>query len=215
MRIPARAWFATRRGKRVLAGILSTLSAAMLIGAGWLGGYPFYTDWRAGRQQADLLAVFDSSAFRSAFTEGDLAAGSPFTRLVIPKLGVDIVVVEGTSSKALAAGAGHYPGTPLPGEEGNIGIAGHRNINGKPFGALDRLRPGDRVELWTPVARHIYEVVEPLDGHSNPWITAPNDWSVVAPLEGSFLTLTTCHPYGTAKERLVARAELISTEALV
>ena len=58
----------------------------------------------------------------------------------IPVLGVDVVVVEGTTASALRAGAGHYPETPLPCELGNVGIAGHRTTYGKLFNQIDRLK---------------------------------------------------------------------------
>jgi sortase A len=131
---------------------------------------------------------------------------------MIPRIGVDAVVVEGTNAKALAAGAGHYPETPLPGEAGNVAIAGHRTMNGKPFADLDRVSPGDKVILVTPFAKHTYEVVSSFDSHANPWVTTPNDWTIVAPTKVPMLTLTTCHPKGTARQRLVARAKLVSSE---
>src|SRR5439155_8227966 len=71
---------------------------------------------------------------------------------------VDVVVVEGTTPSALKAGAGHYPGTPLPCEDGNVAIAGHRTTYGKPFANIDQLRTGDLITLDTPVGSCIYEV---------------------------------------------------------
>ena len=68
------------------------------------------------------------------------------------------MVVEGTGASALRAGAGHYPNTPLPGEEGNVAIAGHRTTYGKPFANLDRLKPGDEIILETPVGKYTYKV---------------------------------------------------------
>jgi sortase A len=211
---------ASRKAKRALATILSLTAGLMVAGAAGLVGYPFYTDLRAQRQQDTLAAEFATSPQVKAAYQNPggrkvkLADGAPLTRIVIPKLRVDTVVVEGTSQRALAAGAGHYPDSPLPGEPGNVAIAGHRTMNGKPFEHLDRLSPGDKVILITPFARHTYEVVSPFEGHLNPWVTAPNDWKVAAPTKDAVLTLTTCHPKGTARERLVARAKLLSSEPL-
>jgi sortase A len=120
-------------------------------------------------------------------------------------------VVEGTTKEALDSGAGHYPSTPLPGSDGNVGIAGHRTTYGKPFADLDLLKPGDRVELETPVGPYVYEMVEPFDGHSNPWVIQPDDWSVVGETDEPMLTLTTCHPKRSAAQRLVARLKLVGT----
>lgn len=185
-----------------------TAAAGFLLAAGSIGlfAYPFLTDVRAGRQQSALEASFGSTQFRDLFQEGRLAEGSPLTRLIIPKLGVDTIVVEGTSLKALEAGAGHYPGTPLPGQSGNVTIAGHRTMNGKPFAGLDRLAVGDEIQLATPMALHTYEV------QSLPWVIAANDWSVTSQTSEALLTLTTCHPKGSDRQRLVVRSKLISTE---
>jgi sortase A len=198
--------------KQWLATGLSILSLILVVGSGWLAGYPFYTDWRAARQQRALADAFRAPALKDAFDNGGVGIGSPLTRLMIPKLGVDIVVVEGTSPRALAAGAGHYQSTPLPGELGNMAIAGHRNINGKPFGEIDQLEPGDKIILVTPSSRFTYVVSEPQGRSRNPWVTKANDWSVIAPTETASLTLTTCHPYGSNKQRLVVRAVLETGE---
>lgn len=73
--------------------------------------------------------------------------------------------------------------------------------------------PGDQVILETPVGNYVYEMVEPFDGHANPWIIEPDDWSVVAPIPRPSLTLTTCNPKGSARQRLVARLELLQAPA--
>jgi len=124
-------------------------------------------------------------------------------------------VVEGTSDEALAVGAGHYPQSPLPGEVGNVGIAGHRTMNGHPFGDLDKLAPGDQVILETPFGRYTYELVPGFDGHANPWVTTPTDWTVISlPTQARLLTLTTCNPKGQKTQRLVARAQMVSSQPL-
>jgi len=84
--------------------------------------------------------------------------GNVLTRLRIPKQGIslDVLVVEGTTPAALRAGAGHYVGTPLPGENGNVAIAGHRTTSGRPFNHLDELGPGDEVILDPPFASYHY-----------------------------------------------------------
>jgi sortase A len=132
----------------------------------------------------------------------------------IPKLGVEVLVVEGTTPAALRAGAGHYVDTPLPGEAGNVAIAGHRTTYGRPLNRMDELGPGDVVELETPFAVHTYRAVEPFDGHGNPWVVKPTDYDVIAQGAGSALTLTTCHPKGSAKQRLIMRFQLVDTRQL-
>ncbi len=181
----------------------------MMIGGLGLIGHPFYTDYMADQTQEQLSEQLHTASTREAFEVGKVKEASAVTRLLIPKLNVDTIVVEGTSKEALDSGAGHYPETPLPGEPGNVGIAGHRTTYGKPFADLDLLVPGDRVELQTPIGPFIYEMVEPFDGHANPWVIQPDDWSVVAPTKGHMLTLTTCHPKRSDKQRLVARLRLV------
>ncbi len=122
------------------------------------------------------------------------------------------MVVQGTSDQALAAGSGHYPQTPLPcSPQGNVGIAGHRTMNGHPFQRLDQLVAGDRVILTTPFQTCTYQILASVDGHANPYVTDPNDWTVIAQTAKPMLTMSTCTPEGTARQRLVARAELVST----
>lgn len=191
---------------------LATLAVITAVGAVSLFAYPFYTDWMAGRQQRDLRAAFGTDAHKEAYSEGRLVDGSALTRIIVPAMGTDAMVVEGISQKALNTGAGHYPMTPLPGEPGNVTIAGHRTTYGKPFARQEVLRPGDKIFLVTPFARHTYEVVPGFGGHSNPWVTAFNDWSVAEPTPERMLTLTTCHPRGDDSHRLITRAKLINSE---
>jgi sortase A len=88
---------------------------------------------------------------------------------------------------------------------------------GKPFNQIDHLPPGEEITLETPLATHTYRVVEHPDDAPGPcengacWITDPKDWSVVDDVGGRMLTLTTCHPKGSARERLILRAELVQT----
>lgn len=198
--------------KRKLISRILTLAAVATIAAGVvLIGQPYYTDLQADRTQKDLGRALKTATVREAFEKNAVEEASPVTRLLIPKLGVDTIVVEGTSKEALDAGAGHYSNTPLPGMGGNVGIAGHRTTYGKPFADLDKLTTGDRVELETPIGNYVYEMVEPFDGHANPWVIEPDDWSVVGPTDESMLTLTTCHPKYSAAQRLVARLKLVES----
>lgn len=159
------------------------------------------SDLQTNKLQAKLKTQFDATTLASAPKEGD-----PLTRIQIPSLGVDTIVVEGTSTSALKAGAGHYPGTPLPGQKGNVSIAGHRTTYGRPFNAVDRLVPGDKILLTTPVGVFTYEV------SVKPWITTATDWSIVGKSADPLLTLTSCHPKGSDRQRIVVRAKLIKSE---
>ncbi len=191
---------------------VSLLSVVLLLAGVLLFSYPVGTDLWSGLRQDRLHSAFDDPAKRSAYANGQIAVGEGLTRLRIPEIGVDVLVVEGTTPAALRAGAGHYPGTPLPGEEGNVGIAGHRTTYGRPFNRLDELRPGDTLTLETPLAVHTYTALPAFAGHDNPWVVSPDDVGVVGQQPGPhLLTLTTCHPKGSARQRLVMRFELVSS----
>ena len=90
----------------------------------------------------------------------DLTGGA-FAVLYIPRLGLDYqrVVLEGTSEEQLTQGPGHYEGTAMPGEPGNMGLAGHRVGKGSPFLDLDQLRPGDPIVVETVDSWFVYRVL--------------------------------------------------------
>jgi sortase A len=194
---------------RVLRRTLTALALTLaLVGAGLIV-YPFATDMWAARLQRGLVHELAGNA--KAYAAGEIKTGEALTQLEIPSLGVDVVVVEGATPAALHAGAGHYPETPLPGEPGNVAIAGHRTTYGRPFNDIDKLEPGDKVILTTPVGRHTYEVLE------RPSVVEPTDWSPIVdfPEKGSFLTLTSCHPEGSASYRIVVHAQLVKSSDIV
>lgn len=111
-------------------------------------------------------------------------------------------VVEGVERSDLKNGAGHMPHTPIPGQPGNSVISGHRTTYGAPFGDLDLLEPGDRIEVETALGIHGYEVRETI-------IVDPFAIWVTEPRRGAWLTLTTCHPKFSSRERMVLFAELV------
>ncbi len=188
---------------------LSVLSLVLALAGVGMFAYPFGTDLYSRQIQSRLRSEFDDPEFVEAYQLRKIKVGQGLTRLRIPELGVAVLVVEGTTPSALKAGAGHYVGTPLPGEEGNVAIAGHRTTFGRPFNRIDELTAGDKIYLDTPFATFEYTLVAGFDGHANPWPTSPNDFSVVAPPRTpgqKTLTLTTCHPKGSAKQRLILRA---------
>lgn len=186
---------------------LSFLSVLLLLGAGAFVGYPFFTNLQQSRLQGELDRQLASPEIQQAYRDGAVAIGDSLTRIIIPSIDVDMVVVEGTTASALRAGAGHYPSTPLPCSAGNVGIAGHRTTYGRPFHDVDLLEPGDEIILETPVGRCVYVV------DVDPFIVTPNDVSVVANTPGeSRLTLTSCHPKGSARQRIIITAELVENE---
>jgi sortase A len=202
-----------RAGRRILSAVIGLLFVS---GAGMFA-YPFFTDVYTGQVvQRQLSEEFERFQNVQIETFDDYRAnvetGRALTKIVIPAIGVETLVVEGTSPEALRAGAGHYPTTALPGEQGNVGIAGHRTTYGRPFNLLDQLGRDDRVWLITPIGEYEYAVAPTPEGwSSNPYITHPNDWGVVQPTAEASLTLTTCHPKGSAAQRLIVRARLVGS----
>ena len=133
-------------------------------------------------------------------------AGEGIAQIRIPSIGLTKTIVEGVGVDELKKGPGHYPGTPLPGQAGNSSIAGHRTTYGSPFHNLDELVENDLIYVTTVQGSFVYRVVEQL-------IVKPKDVFVLNPTEDNRLTLTTCHPRWSARERLVIVAELLGDPA--
>lgn len=188
------------RNKPWLRRGLSGLSVLLVLGGLALVGYPFATNMWTDRVQERLDDQIASPELQQAYKERKIETGDSLTRIKIPALGLDTVVVEGITPSALRAGAGHYPQTPLPCEGGNVSIAGHRTTYGRPFGNVDQLKPGDTIELTTPIGGCVYQVSKA------PYVVAPTEMSVIDPTAERSLTLTTCHPKGSAAQRLIIRA---------
>ncbi len=131
--------------------------------------------------------------------------GDAFAIIRIPsieRLQEGWTVVEGVRRSDLKNGAGHMPDTPLPGQPGNAVISGHRTTYGAPFHEFDELQPGDMIEVETALGVHTYAVTETQ-------IVRPTDVWVTDPREGAWLTLTTCHPKFSSRQRLIVFAELV------
>jgi LPXTG-site transpeptidase (sortase) family protein len=198
---------ATRRRRSGRIGLWALVVALFVSGVGLLM-FPVVTDVWAGNIQDRLKTQFKQLSGNT--NAANIAEGAALTRLVIPKIKVDVIVVQGTGSNALRAGAGHYIQSALPGDPtGNVAIAGHRTGYGHPFRHLDAMKPGDLLYLYTPRGTYTYRTVPPFDGHKNPWVVSPFDWSVINPTAKPSLTLTTCNPVHQATTRLVLRAILV------
>jgi sortase A len=178
-------------------------SAFSLIAAGaTLLGYVSYQLWGAGvytaRTQSRMRADIQAHGLPSRPIPGG-AVGL----IRIPRISLNVAFVQGIDPSDLAKGPGHYSGTPLPGEGGNVVIAGHRTTHLAPFWALDALHPGDQIVLRTRRGTFVYDVR---------WarVVSPTSWWVVGPTRRPSLTLTTCNPRFSPRQRLVVRAVLVS-----
>ena len=131
-------------------------------------------------------------------------------RLEIPRIGVNVIVVQGVTLSALAYGPGHYPQTKMFGQNGVAAVAGHRTGWSAPFFNFDKLRVGDEVTVETKVARYTYRITRTVvvtPDHSE--VLAGNPESKAA----QQLVLTTCTPKFTAKNRLIIFTDLVGTVA--
>ncbi len=119
----------------------------------------------------------------------------------IPALSIVTPLLEGISLNTLDLGPGHWPGTALPGQLGNVVIGGHRTSHGKIFRNIDRLVPGDEVIFTTADARFVYAVTETT-------IVTPDAMYIVDQPRARTATLFACHPVGSTRERIVVHLEL-------
>jgi sortase A len=136
-------------------------------------------------------------------TTRPLENGDPIGRLEIPSVGVSAIVAAGTDARTLRRGIGHIDGTALPGEPGNVGLAGHRDT---VFRGLRNLRPADPIFLVTPGGTFEY-AIESLQ------TVAPERSDVLDPSSHPTLTLVTCYPFdfiGPAPLRFIVRAREIA-----
>jgi sortase A len=161
----------------------------------------------------DPGSAVDSLDIKFLLQEPDPVEGEAFAQIRIPKVDVDVTVLAGVRRRDLKMGPGHMPGTPVPGQPGNAVISGHRTTYGAPFADLNDLVPGDRIEVDTAIGTHVYEVREAPErcrDQEGLCIVKPTELWVTDPLDGSWLTLTTCHPRFSARQRLIVFAQLVA-----
>jgi sortase A len=188
-----------RRGRRIVRLIGKTLIVMGFLVLAFVA----YELWGTGVVTERAQAKAREGISRSGFPVKAIP-GQAIGFIRIPRMRLDMAFVEGSDHEALKKGPGHYADTPLPGEPGNVAIAGHRTTYLHPFWDLQKLRPGDLIELQTRLGTFRYAV----------------KWHrVVAPLSGVWvlnatkvpsLTLTTCNPRFSARERLIVRAVQVS-----
>jgi sortase A len=164
----------------------------------------------AGRPQDSLPAVSaaHAGADADATPTGRRPAptsGSILGRLEIPRLGVSTIVRAGSDARTLNLAVGHIAGTALPGEAGNVGLAGHRDTF---FRRLEAIRTDDEIRLVTVEGTHIYRV-------QRTDVVEPSDVWVLDSTGEPVLTLVTCYPFtyvGPAPDRFIVRALLAPSE---
>jgi sortase A len=133
--------------------------------------------------------------------------GSALGRIEISAIGLEAMIMEGTDAKTLRRAVGHISGTPLPGQQGNVAIAGHRDTF---FRALRNIREDDEITLTTAAGSYRYRV-------NSIKVVEPDNMAVLDHSDAAILTLVTCYPFyfvGPAPKRFVVRAHRVSAEAL-
>jgi sortase A len=203
----SRAW--PRRDMAPARGQVSRGIERVLLTIGILSlGYFLYVTIETHLYQAvenrELDAILASAPASRPIGSVIPAAGSTLGRIEIPRLRVSTIVRAGTDARTLRLAVGHIPGTSLPGETGNIGLAGHRDTF---FRRLRDIRAFDEIRLVTPSGTYAFEVEATR-------IVKPNDTWVLQPTEVSMLTLVTCYPFtyvGSAPDRFIVRAVALSS----
>ena len=190
-------WLRLAQGGFIVVGILS-LGYCVAV---WVNMKAFQAE--AARQFDDEVRAHGLSLAPPAVSP--VAAlpvdGGLVGRLEIPRLGVSVMVVEGINGGDLKRAAGHIPGTALPGQCGNVGIAGHRDTFFRPLHSVQR---NDTVILRTLQGSYRYRVVSTR-------VVAPEDVQVLYPTGKDTLTLVTCFPFdyvGSAPNRFIVQADL-------
>jgi len=191
------------------------LSLALLLAGIALIAYPQYTQIVASNAQKKmLLALYTDEKNREELEkslpdESDSDDSNPLDAdstaimaIEIGKINLKAAVVRGTDPGQLKKAPGFYPESQLPGE-GNTAIAAHRTTYGAWFRDLDQLEPDDLITITYQGKEYKYRV-------ERVFIIAKNDWSVIDDVEYPCLTLTACHPAGSAQQRIVVRANIVT-----
>lgn len=210
-----------RTGLRGIGQLLITVGVVLLLFCVYeLEVTNLYTNGRQhalDRQLSETWArPHPTSASRPGKPAQVLAAfrpGEGIARIYLPTLGKDQVdvVVEGISHEDLKTGPGHYPGTALPGEIGNMVISGHRTTYGAPFNRVDELKTGAPIVIETADAFFTYDVTgETIVDPSAVGVTYPVPNRPKATPTERLLTLTTCNPKYSAQQRLIVQSRLVS-----
>ena len=195
--------------RRTAAGIALVVAGAGLVAwagnayaRGWLAQDRARSEWeqRVARSEVERGRALASGSARVESVEG-----APVARLVIPRIALDDIVLEGVTPAALNGGPGHLPGSALPGAEGNAVISAHRD---RHFKRLGELAVGDTINTqtlddsvsWRIVSRRVVNREAP----------------AIRKESGQVLTLTTCWPIGYlggAPDRLIIRAVPVTSRS--
>ena len=188
---------------RLTERLLLVVGIVCLAWFGYVSAETFLYQAYENRELDAILAAGparrDTDAAPAAERRRVPARGEVLGRVEIPRLRVSAIVKAGSDARTLQLAVGHIPGTALPGEDGNVGLAGHRDTF---FRRLDGIRSGDEIRMTTPEGVYSYRVERTI-------VVEPADVWVLDPAGEPVLTLVTCYPFtyvGSAPRRFIVRA---------
>jgi sortase A len=188
--------------RRILAWAQRVLFVCGVVLLGYCG-YALVDAWMFQRRESrDLDRLLRDRQRAESERAPAVAADGPIGRIEIPRLLLSVIVAEGIDKTTLRRAVGHIPGTALPGQPGNVGLAGHRDTFFRP---LKDLKIKDEVLISTLKGDFRYEV-ESLR------VVEPENVGVLAPSGENVLTLVTCYPFyyfGPAPQRWIVRARQV------
>jgi sortase A len=200
-------------GRRASTGAnlaLKWVGILCLVTASGLAGYIGWTLWGTGlttqHAQDQLRPAFmgriDTKAGQQPPPGALRLPGTAYAEIVIPRIDLDMIVVEGTDEADLEKGPGHYSDTADPWQDtGRVGIAGHRTTYLHPFGDLGEMQVGDEITLRTEYGTFRYLVDDVFV------VAAEGSGTVLAQTVRPTLVLTTCNPKYSASQRLIVTAD--------
>lgn len=207
--VPGRAAAAAKRDRVRI--VLKVFGILCLVGAVAVGGYLAWLMWgtslTTNAAQAELRRDFAGGISSKPPSHPSATKvrlpGEAVAQIVIPRMDLDMIVVEGIDTVSLTKGPGHYPDTADPWDKhGRVGIAGHRTTYAAPFWDLEKLRDGDEIILKTEYGIFTYAV-------TRSFVTTPYNGGVLEQTREPTLVLTTCNPKFSAAQRLIVIAERV------
>jgi sortase A len=167
--------------------------------------HEFATYHPARVDRTDLAAERHEIGGEARRYRADAKRGQAIGRIIIGRIGLKMVLVNGTDHDSLTKGPGRDQRTYMPGQNRLVYVAGHRTTYSAPFSHIDSIRPGDVIRLEMPYATFVYRAT----GHR---IVAAGDLAVLRPGRHELLALQACHPRFFASHRYIVYAHLASVE---
>ena len=196
--------------------VLHWVGIACLLGAAYFAGYVTWLLWGTGiqtQQAQDQLrptteqwAAHPEPLPTTQSGGARIIPGDAYADILIPSIGLDMIVVQGTDYESLKKGPGHYLDTADPWDDtGRVGIAGHRTTYLHPFFDLDQVQDGDTISLLTRYGRYDYVVT------ANFVLPEATAGKVLTQTTDPTLVLTTCNPKYASSQRLIVTADLVAS----